>query len=760
MNFFKKIIRNFSSNLNNEPAPDNSEPVQAEQIKKTEQTDHTAKATYDNPDYSAYIYIRPEADIYVISISNAMHKKVPQIVSEYEKARKSYASIHQNGHSTSNYRSTFNYLNKVFESMVDWFCCHASIPTEGKNLKQRALELPKAGFTDDQMNVVHGVLHAMDKFNDNSLIVSELVIKMHFVSLGCLLKVLKAACNNKKTENVYCSFYEKSLHKDDEQSNCGSVNENNIAPPADSIQRDLKKAFNHAKKLYRDNEYNLVINSLCDMLSLVCKKIYRRKHIPNMPKQLSEQINLLMEKHILTKGFQNCAKSILSAAKECADGKNIKAKDAKRLIQNAGSVMFDIRKCITQTPAALPSFKKMEQLSEPKEINLQIEYPDLFEYTEKAKKNISIGEYKDSLALCRNALELMVNALCDKNNIPYDVQTDLRTKIDLLHSDFVISKSQKDIMQQSRKLGNDGAHYNKTVTENDAVRCIDLIDKTKSIFTDIINPKNTKKNTPMFDPDYYSNSRKYYGRWTYITTEEQLLLDLSYVQLARQANNGDIEAMLDMATGFLLQTNKIKWTDNHLIVSPNFEKNGYKTWPDPLDTRYYFWIINACKKAYSDWINGKVIPLKYIATALAEGILYILSYTSYKIYNLNEDVNKPNYLTQHDLSVRLFGKDVSFTRETMHDIALMLITMLDEYDCDTNEKAGIIAPIHKRNINAMSVKRYLYTYNFYIRPNCRIDFEPQLLLDPHDTAKTFTDVINEREIFANVLRPNTKIVTL
>ena len=96
--------------------------------------------------------------------------------------------------------------------------------------------------------------------------------------------------------------------------------------------------------------------------------------------------------------------------------------------------------------------------------------------------------------------------------------------------------------------------------------------------------------------------------------------DMNYVRLKRRADNGDIEAMLDLATAFLPQPNKMKWGYDHLILSPNFEGDGYKALYNPFDSRYYYWLIQAGKQAYNDWIKGNTIPLKYIATALAESI--------------------------------------------------------------------------------------------------------------------------------------------
>ena len=751
---------------------------------------HPKKLPYEMPDYAAYVYIRPNADIYVVTLPKQVQSKFPEITSAYQKACDSYHSVHHLNSAEHNYRKPFERLNAIFEMIVQWFCKNASIPFENKSIVESAMSLKKAGFNSEQMNVVYGVLYAMDEYKDSSRAVSEFDIKRHFVSIGCILKIFKAAAMGKKIETVPCAFSSESQQAEElESKQSAKPLVNKSAQCSDEQEIDaIKREFEKAKKLNKKNDPQAAIAALKVAIVLSLRRICRLKHVeiynPFFPEKTEPtdgitissypvaapsveiQVRFVDRVHLfgaINKETASNATYVLRNAEWCKKWLAITTERMQGFIQDSEPLIQEVcnvqkknpnKAKTNKPPKKRPSFKAMEKNSQNTALDLKTEYPELVGFIETAQKRSADGEYEDALHSLRNALEFMVNTLCQKYTIKVNPNTNLLEKIDLIAAAAVISDAQRDILHRARKLGNIGAHHGiDEATENKVHQGMELIQQATTIFTNLTLLENTNENTPMIDPDFYSSSRKYYGLWNNSTRFEQLMNNMSYVKLDRRAAAGDIEAMLDIAIGFLSNPDNMKWGLDCLILSPDFEKKGYRRFPDSFDARYYFWILKAGEKAYDDWMAGKVIPLKYIATALAEGLRFMYCHMIYNYfagsYNQRE--------TQYGLAQYLFSNSaISYNSKTVSKFAIMLICMLEEYKNDMEGKGNIIAPVHCLSI--ASIKCYTYMYNYYKNPAQKINLDPKLLIKPSDAGKTYYRVVQEdNKTFENFLNISSDI---
>lgn len=695
-------------------------------------------------------------DIYYINPNMGLSEKFPKIGEEYERALQSYHSIKKSNFKVYNYAKSFIRLNKVLYMILCRICAAADISCDNKDLKQLCEYLPQAGFNNEQMDVVQDALLRIDAHKDESVIVTEEEIKKHFISVAVIIKILISSESGANIGYVSCELEPlRNAHK------YGFVPSQIPDTKMPDITCDaITEKFSKAKQENRSNHLSSAVAVLQELICLSVQKLCKDYDIKITNKDnWNKLINTLLKRRIIDKPFKDCAEKVFSYTESYANGKKPKKKQVTSLIGTIGCTIihnyfsndaklkskYEIAR-LNNEPMnmPLPSFKEMEKKSQICEFDFNKEYPQLAMFLETAQKRITNGEYKEALSQYRNALEFMVNTLCKSHDIEMESKITLFDKIELLYKTQVITEIQLGIMHKARTLGNDGAHYSlDSISENDARSEADLIAKIRDIFTNIMIPVKGVKNAPMPDPDFYSNSRKYYGLWTYAAQKESLLLDMNYVKLKRRADDGDIEAMLDLATGFLPQPSKMQWGFDRLILFPDLQRSGYRAWNDPYDARYYFWILKAAIHAFNDWIGGKIIPLKYIATALAEGIKYMLDSLIYKEFAKPDWDYINDYHSQHYLSDYLFDESLTFDEQTICDLALMLICMLDEYKKDMVGKASIISPVNDLSIS--SIQSYVYMYNYLTNPNKVNNLPQKLLIDVKDSGKKFKNVVENRE---------------
>lgn len=104
--------------------------------------------------------------------------------------------------------------------------------------------------------------------------------------------------------------------------------------------------------------------------------------------------------------------------------------------------------------------------------------------------------------------------------------------------------------------------------------------------TEKIETAKKNNNVPMRNPDYYSPNRRYYGMWYNCYTKPDLMRIPEYVDLKNKANKGDIQAMLDIAVGFLPK--QIQWGAFQSVCV------SYDYFRGCCDAKVYFLIITIC----------------------------------------------------------------------------------------------------------------------------------------------------------------------
>lgn len=725
MGLFKKIKDNLYSILDDDP-----KPSQAAAAPKA--------APVNMPDYSAYVFMKPEDDIYCVSHGKLLDALFPEIASEYDKAVQSYKTINKSHSEECDYRKTYVRLNKVFFMIVEEYLKGSKIPYPEGDLTAAAELLPKVGFTSKEMNIVHGAVHMINVYEkDPSLAVTDYDIKVHFISVGLIFRIFKKTVS-------------EAAKKQDLKPK--GKNDLSICTP-----EAIKKSYDKAKSLNRKNNPKDAVEALENTAELAVGRIGALNRIVIYHKcEMLKLLAALTQLNLVSKPFAAAAYDVLTYAAKCKKGAQAQQAELQSLIQKAGST-FVHEACAAEhggfagKERTYPSFKEIEKKSAAYNFPLGKEFPELHRIASEAIDNAS-DKKRTSLIKFGEAFEFMVNTLCQRYEIRFDTQTDVFGRIDKLREGEVISAPQRNLMRKMGSVENVIAQSDsEDIPEEVFNRYTGLFREAVEEFLSIIISEdafnNIPLNTPMFDPDFYSSDRKYYGLWADAARKEQLLLNTEYVQLKRAADSGDINAMLSIAIGFLQQPGKLQWGFDRIVALPNFEKQGYKVYPDPYDARYYFWLIEACKKAYSDWIDGKRIPLKYIATALAESIKYMCGHALAASGKQNAERTMPN---QDDLGFNLFGKKMSYDYETISGFAAMLICMLKEYGCSEKGTKSIIAPLHA--MTPLEIKARVYVYNYCCIPKRIVSLEPMLMIKPEHVEKSYEEVMeSEQEFFTRII---------
>lgn len=312
--------------------------------------------------------------------------------------------------------------------------------------------------------------------------------------------------------------------------------------------------------------------------------------------------------------------------------------------------------------------------------------PEAIKYCMKAKELLDMKEMEGpALMTIRNSLESLIKYLCKMCSIDYDTrETDLSIMIDSLYNSGMITDSTRSLMHRTRQLCNKGAHVDEDISAADAVDAYKYMVEILRVVSEGLNEEsvcaaNDANNVPMEYPDYYSQDKRYYGKWANCYTRQSLLMIPEYVQLERKAAAGDVAACLDIARGFLPKNQEILWNDNQLINMPNYIHRGQAyNQAEAYDIRYYYWIMKAVMNA--GWrINEKDFPMKYIATAIWEADLMWINHLSspdYKFFisGISEyyDQNSrqyqyiPEYTNQYNMAAEMFRCDPdSFTADMM-----------------------------------------------------------------------------------------------
>ena len=320
-----------------------------------------------------------------------------------------------------------------------------------------------------------------------------------------------------------------------------------------------------------------------------------------------------------------------------------------------------------------------------------------YEYYRLAKEAIDRGEAENALFNIRKALERVVKVLCGQCNID-TYKVDLCDLIQKIREANMIDEKEESLLHRIRIKSNCGVHAQeeteREATIDDAEECLHLLNQVLKAFegklenTEKIETAKKNNNVPMCNPDYYSPNRRYYGMWYNCYTKPDLMRIPEYVDLNNKANKGDIQAMLDIAVGFLPK--QIQWgAFQSVCVSYDyfrgccdakvyFSNNNYL-----YDVRYYYWIVKAATLAAKRGLANEFVPLKYIATALLEALKISC------LYN-NNTCKRFTNRNHYDMFEKIY--DVKCSKAlSCSELAVFkyLISLINTYGND------IISPVHE-----------------------------------------------------------------
>lgn len=321
--------------------------------------------------------------------------------------------------------------------------------------------------------------------------------------------------------------------------------------------------------------------------------------------------------------------------------------------------------------------KKASPEKEKKKAENVKKFAQAYEYKKQVEFLIANNIFDSAANTARNAVESIIKTLCTDCGMRIHDEDGKRIEneklINRLKDAAIISEDIANNMHEIRKIGNKGSHA-ETVTLKEAKDVLSML----QVVLDGLNydaeacaHQARKNNKPMENPDYYSSKRKYFGMWHKCRTREELHLIPEYFMLEKRANDGDIEAMLDIAIGFVSDDRRSKtyFDSNGMVCMPKYyATDGTEYYQDgAFDVRYYYWILKATNKAVMLHYNHQsdAIPKKYMATAYLEAIkfsFFALTMDEYKFYikgiYYKEGRVQMTYENQFEYVKKMYGKSI------------------------------------------------------------------------------------------------------
>lgn len=488
-------------------------------------------------------------------------------------------------------------------------------------------------------------------------------------------------------------------------------------PPKDEAQayNNMHAEYTKMKQFITNNNMPEAVKKARQVVSQCLNLEMMRKNLTPGNKRHLQKLQELTEKNALPEGFRRLYEKtiiMLSPEKEAAFNKE----KGEELIRNLGRLINYEKSEIfekgaptgpkkqpkktnaqkKQTPQKTQkinlSFKAKESKAKAAPENFEKENREVLDFLKTAKTYLGQKKLNESMSHTRMALESIARRLCREYGVREVPNMTLENRIDALRTPVLLSQGQANIFHQARQIANRGAHFSDTpISVSDAEKAYDLAMQVLEMYRIILRgDRKNQANAPLGGPEYYSPNRKFYGRWYDCNTRQALSMNAEFMRLSEKAEGGDIQAMLDIAVGFLPAN--IPWTGVSLVKHPDNER-----FRDPYDARYYYWVTRACDTAYANWMQGKALPLPYLATALLEGLKFYVYY-DYHYRHPGMHGNQPENQYQKVINY-MFGKFWG-SKESFAD---MLIAMMEEY-----APQKIICPIHaEQTVNHVKFLLYL-----------------------------------------------------
>lgn len=498
----------------------------------------------------------------------------------------------------------------------------------------------------------------------------------------------KPATSGKRPAGVKPQTAQKAAAKKPAQKKNSPKTQQSANKKNEMAYSEMHAEYSKVKKLLMQGNMTAALPEVRKVVSLCLDLSLARHDLKPRSSALQEKLAALANSGKLPEAARQEYRAIIKRISSENEAEFIKHKEkSEKIIQALGTIInyekseiFKKRpkKQVKSTNTAQTkkqSEKKTDKLSfRARETHVQqrLQHLDTEEILQKLKMAAEYIEKKnadDSLVNIRRALEIMASRLCEKYTILQEGLT-LENKIDALRSPVPLTQGQANTFHKARQLSNRGTHYSdRPATLSEAQEAYALTKQVLEMFTAIM--RRGKKaapaaNVPLRNPDYYSQNRKYYGRWYSCNTRQALSMNSDFMKLQAEAERGNVQAMLDIAIGFL--PTHILWSEVSLIKHPDNSR-----FRDPYDARYYYWITRACDTAYEDWKAGKNLPLPYLATALLEGLKFYVYYAYHRRHPGRESAAQDNQYAQ--VTQYMFGK----FRGSEEMFADMLLAMMREY---------------------------------------------------------------------------------
>ncbi len=456
---------------------------------------------------------------------------------------------------------------------------------------------------------------------------------------------------------------------------------------------ETQKIYKDAQKFARNGEldkaFEIYKKTFRHVLSFACEELkigYADKSLKWMVKRVCEELKATNKQstkiHLLLSTFQETTEYKDAQSRIEAVRVNM------NLFVNFVLIGFNAEQnknkgkasAKNQPKANNLSFKARERGNKGEAFDVNKRYPKIKLHLGNAKLRNGEQNYESALYEIRMALEVVVKELGRNLSVHFEERESLEDKINKLGTAGRLSQTQTELLHSARRSGNKGSHDKSwTPGKSDVSKGFDEIKKVIEMFKTYMEKGETTENAPLSGTnEYYSTKRKYNGRWAKCFTYGELMMIEDFVRLKEKADNGDIQAMIDIASGFL--ENPICWTNESLICLKCYKNN-----PDPCDARYYYWILRACEAAYVAWRAGKDLPLRYLANVLLEGVKFIY-WHRLRYKNVNRSVTQQDQFA--GVEKNLFGKFVGLHNQ--ENYLNMLVVMMKEY-----KPSNLFAPVHK-----------------------------------------------------------------
>ena len=356
-----------------------------------------------------------------------------------------------------------------------------------------------------------------------------------------------------------------------------------------------------------------------------------------------------------------------------------------------------------------------------------------FKYYNDAKDEYEREKYDGACGYLRKAIEVALRCICKQNNIEVDrtneehipgklyAQT-IEEMIKVLYDCGIIKDNLSSKLHKIRKAGNEALHSSGTIVDKSTcMEAIKLFETAFSVLCHIDKTHSISATEDYFDillkhPDYYGSNRPYLGKWLYVHSISDLRSESEYCRLEEEANSGNIDAMLSIASGFIPRNN-LFLNDFQMLCMPKYknrkdDKEHYQK--DAFDTRYYYWILKACNKTYIDFITHKnvsaILKNKFILTALLDAIKFkfaTLGSINYYVTKYDYTSDSCEYKNQYEEIKEMYGESI-YSIGNIYEFAYLFDKIMKYHDYSFDFIAGT-----HNECNMKQVKFILYCYSIY-----------------------------------------------